>query len=133
MSNLSIITDESYRQWVSDLSTRYQRSQIKAATSVNSEMLRFYWSLGRDIVAMDAENTYGSSFYKTLSADLRAALPNAKGFSVSNLKYMRRFYELYNCQQVAGDFTLEIAGEIRQQVADDLVTVKNSAVFQMVR
>jgi hypothetical protein len=41
------IPDDQYRQWIADLSKRYQRSQIKAATSVNSEMLGFYWSLGR--------------------------------------------------------------------------------------
>lgn len=131
MSNIEVITDESYRQWISELSIRYQRSQIKAATTVNREMLRFYWSLGHDIVTMDAENTYGSNFYKTLSADLRAMLPNAKGFSVSNLKYMRRFYELYNRQQIADDLTTGKAGEIRQQVADELVVVRNNAVFQI--
>ncbi|MBR2824341.1 MAG: hypothetical protein IKE24_11730 [Clostridia bacterium] len=42
------IPDDQYRQWIADLSKRYQRSQIKAATSVNSEMLGFYWPLGRD-------------------------------------------------------------------------------------
>ena len=41
------IPDDQYRQWIAELSKRYQRSQIKAATSVNSEMLGFYWPLGR--------------------------------------------------------------------------------------
>ena len=36
------IPDDQYRQWIAELSKRYQRSQIKAATSVNSEMLAFY-------------------------------------------------------------------------------------------
>ena len=112
-----MITDASYVRWISDLCVRYRQSQIKAATSVNSEMLRFYWSLGRDIVSMDAENTYGSNFYSSLSRDLQAALPNTKGFSPTNLKYMRRFYELYhnrpqlaaesgsiNYPQLVGDF-----------------------------
>ena len=48
------IPDDQYRQWIAELSKRYQRSQIKAATSVNSEMLAFYWSLGRDIVTMNS-------------------------------------------------------------------------------
>ena len=70
MSKMTIITDESYRQWISELSARYQRSQIKAATAVNSEMLRFYWSLGRDVIAMQAESKWGSGFIKQLSHDL---------------------------------------------------------------
>ena len=55
------IPDDQYRQWIADLSKRYQRSQIKAATSVNSEMLGFYWSLGRDIVTMNAESEYAAN------------------------------------------------------------------------
>lgn len=52
---------------------------------VNQEMLRFYWSLGRDIVAQDAENVYGSGFYRNLSQDLKAAIPESEGFSQQNL------------------------------------------------
>ena len=45
-----------YALWIEELSQRYRRSQIKAATHVNSEMLQFYWSLGKDIVTLKAEN-----------------------------------------------------------------------------
>ena len=34
--------------------------QIKAATKVNQEMIMFYWSLGKDIVEMNAEGTWGT-------------------------------------------------------------------------
>lgn len=44
--------DKDYASWIEELSLRYRQSQIKAATHVNSEMLQFYWSLGRDIVAL---------------------------------------------------------------------------------
>jgi len=43
------ILDKDYTRWVKELSTRYRKSQIKAAVKENSEMLR-YWELGRDIV-----------------------------------------------------------------------------------
>lgn len=46
------ILDKDYLQWVSELSKRYRQSQVKAAVKVNTEMLKFYWSLGRDIVAL---------------------------------------------------------------------------------
>ena len=99
------IPDDQYRRWITELSNRYQRSQIKAATSVNREMLAFYWSLGRDVVEMKAESQWGSRFYDRLSQDLQKAIPNAKGLSSTNLKYMRRFYQLYS---------------IRPQVVDEL-------------
>jgi len=44
--------DREYREWIKNISSRFRQSQIKAATHVNEEMLRFYWTLGRDIVLM---------------------------------------------------------------------------------
>ena len=52
--------------------------------------------LGRDIVGMDADNKYGSGFYKCLSNDLKEELPGVDGLSPSNLRYTKRFYLLYN-------------------------------------
>ena len=95
MSNL-IHIDKEYKQWILSLSQRFRRSQIKAAVKVNQEMLRFYWDLGRDIVARNAENTYGKGFYANLSQDLRNAIPNTEGFSVTSLKYAKYFYVLYS-------------------------------------
>lgn len=91
-----MILDKEYRDWIGQLSNRYRTAQIKAAIAVNTEMLQFYWELGHDIVAMQSENKYGSKFFETLSRDLKAALPDAKGFSVRNLKYIKRFYLIYS-------------------------------------
>ena len=64
-------------------------------------MLAFYWSLGRDIVAMHAESRWGSGLFKELSRDLQKEIPNAKGFSPANLRYMKRFYELSSGEETA--------------------------------
>ncbi len=100
------ILDKEYSKWIQELSSRYRRSQIKAAVKVNQEMLQFYWELGRDIVERDAENKYGSGFYEMLSKDLKDAIPMTTGFSDRNLRYAKKFYSLYNeelvkLQQVA--------------------------------
>ena len=63
--------------------------------SVTKEVLLFYWSIGRDIASRQWANTYGSSFYKTLSRDLKREIPDVQGFSETNLKYMYYFYSLY--------------------------------------
>lgn len=96
MSKSISILDKDYTQWIKELSSRYRRSQIKAAVKVNEEVLRFYWELGKDIVERDAENHYGSKFYTTLSRDLKAEIQNASGLSERNLRYTKRFYLLYN-------------------------------------
>lgn len=87
--------DKEYLQWIKDISTRFKQSQIKAACRVNSELLKFYWSLGKDICIREKENGYGKGFFKQLSIDLSRELPEIKAFSVSNLYYIKAFYELF--------------------------------------
>lgn len=104
-----IILDSDYVSWINEVSKRYRKSQIKAAAKVNQEMLQFYWELGQDIVKHNAENKYGSNFYNVISKDLRRILPEAGGLSPSNIRYSKRFFELYssvyqNFQQLAEDF-----------------------------
>ena len=111
MDGKNSITDSDYIRWIDELKQRYQRSQIKAAIKVNSEMLKFYWSMGKDIEERQFENKYGSHFYENLSRDLILALNNKKGFSPTNLKYSTYFYRLYsplysNRQQLADDFEI---------------------------
>lgn len=101
-------SDKSYSAWIEELKQRYRQSQIKASIAVNTELISFYWRLGRDIVLRDAENKYGSSFYKTLSCDIIDGIPNAKGFSPRSLQYMKRFYEL---APIANESTLQFAAE----------------------
>lgn len=106
MKSEFLILDSDYLDWVKELSARYRKSQIKAAVKVNQEMLRFYWELGKDIVKLNAENKYGSNFYTVISTDLKRLVPNASGLSPSNIRYAKRFFELYsstytNFQQLA--------------------------------
>ena len=88
--------DKEYLEWIADLSQRYRQSQIKAAVKVNSEMLKFYWSIGKDITDRQYDNKYGTHFYENLSRDLSLALNKKKGFSPTNLKYVKYFYNLYS-------------------------------------
>lgn len=95
MAEAIIKNDPEYLAWVQELSERYRRSQVKAAVSVNREMLLFYWRLGKDIAELHAESRWGSGFFGALSRDLKKVIPDAKGFSPRNLWYMKRFYELF--------------------------------------
>ena len=106
-----IEVDAQYREWISEVSKRFHQSQIKAAVKVNDEMLRFYWQLGKELHDRKDKFSYGQSFYKTISRDLRRELPDVKSFSETNLRYMQKFAELYseisNLPQVGEDFRSE--------------------------
>lgn len=93
--NINIIDDE-YALWVKQLSSRYRQSRINAACKVNGTLIEYYWNLGKDITSKDAENKYGSKFYARLSSDLRAELPGVEGLSETNIRYTKRFYQLYS-------------------------------------
>ena len=96
MSNEEGFYDIKYKNWISDIGMRFKRSQIKAASKVNEEMLLFYWELGRDIEVIKPQNLYGTSFYEKISKDLTRELPDVKSFSPRNLRYMNDFYLLYS-------------------------------------
>ncbi len=109
MESNRVIIEQEYKEWLKEIKRYIRSQQIKAAVKVNTELLRVYWHLGENISAHKADAQWGSGFYDSLSRDLRAEFPNMKGFSVTNLKYCKRFYELYNQSDI-----------IRQQLVDQL-------------
>lgn len=91
-----INTDTEYKNWISELKQRIRQSQIKAAVKVNTELIRMYWELGKDIVKKQAEAKWGSGFLKQLSTDLTESFPDMQGFSKRNLEHIRKWYLFYN-------------------------------------
>lgn len=101
-----------YKQWFADIKSRLRNSQIKAAIKVNGTLLEFYWSLGRDIVKMKAEQAWGSGVLQQLSFDLRDEFPDMKGLSYTNLRYAAQWFRFYTsddesiCQQLVGELSM---------------------------
>jgi predicted nuclease of restriction endonuclease-like (RecB) superfamily len=90
------VTDpKGYAQWLADVKARIHAAQQRAALAVNRELLGLYWQLGRDILERQAAGAWGDGILDRVSRDLRAAFPAMKGFSRSNLKYMRAFAEAW--------------------------------------
>lgn len=94
----SIVSGKEYAQLLGRLKERFRRSQIKAAVKVNTEMLEFYWSMGRDISQLYQSAKWGTAFFDCLSLDLKTEFPNQTGFSAANIRYTKRWYEFYNQQ-----------------------------------
>lgn len=90
-----VLADKEYVEWLSEVKSRFYQSQIKAATRVNTSMLEFYWSIGRDLVALQADERWGVGIVKQFALDMRQAFPDQIGFSHTNIKYMKRWYLFY--------------------------------------
>ena len=101
MLGTSVAGNRQYREWVKSLKAKIRRAQAKAAVRVNVEFLRLYWEMGRDISEKRMEAEYGSGFFGNLSRDLKNEFPGMEGFSVSNLKYIKRFYLFYSGKKLA--------------------------------
>ncbi len=85
-----------YAEWLVGIKTRIHAAQQRAALAVNRELLGLYWHLGAEIVERQASARWGDGILDRVSSDLRAAFPDMKGFSRSNLKYMRAFSEAWS-------------------------------------
>ncbi len=92
----SNLTTVEYKNWIKELKKKFQTSQIKASIQVNSTLLEFYWNLGSDMVKKQKEYKWGSGFLQQLSDDLSREFPDIKGFSKSNLHYIRRWVLFYS-------------------------------------
>lgn len=90
-----VSADKKYVDWLSEVKARFSQSQIKAAIRVNTSMLELYWSIGRDLVDLHAEERWGSGIVKQFALDMRQAFPDQTGFSYTNVKYMKQWYAFY--------------------------------------
>lgn len=128
MSKSINILDKDYAQWIQDLCRRYRQSQLKAAVSVNTEMLRFYWDLGRDIVKMKIEQRWGEKVMARLSMDLREAMPGISGLTQRNIYYCKQFYLLYSpltesLPQAGAKSSNEILPQLGEKIQFDIFCV----------
>ncbi len=115
VSSHDVYLDSDYVQWIHDIKERFRNTQIKAAIKINSEQLLFNWQLGRDLVMRKVEEKWGSGIVEQLSLDLKNEFPDIKGFSTTNLWYMKRWYTFY-----AGGDTEKLqrlVGEIETQIS----------------
>ena len=106
-SSKSIIPAD-YANWLTILKSRIASAQQRAALAVNQELVRLYHQIGSEILERQTLQGWGAKVIDRLASDLREAFPEMKGFSSSNLKYMRFF-----AQQCP-------SGLIGQQPADQL-------------
>ena len=89
------IRTDGYEAWMRSLKERIQQARIKATMLANSEQTLLYWDIGHDILEKQNTEGWGAKVVERMSADLKAAFPDMKGWSPRNLKYMRAFAEAW--------------------------------------
>ncbi len=97
-----------YSDWLEGLKTQIRSARSRAALAVNAELINLYHRIGLEILERQTKEGWGAKVIDRLARDLRETFPDMKGFSASNLKYMRFFAE--QCPEA----------KIGQQSADQL-------------
>lgn len=96
MADIDLHRKEAYQSWLAGLKNRIRVSQLRAAVRVNTELMQVYWQLARGIVEKQQEAGWGDALIEQLSRDLSAAFPEIRGFSRTNLFYVRKWYLFYS-------------------------------------
>ncbi len=84
-----------YVEMLTDLKARLRTAQVKAALSVNRELVALYWDMGHAILRAQHEQGWGAKVIERLAADLRKEFPGMSGLSRANLLFMRAFAEAW--------------------------------------
>jgi predicted nuclease of restriction endonuclease-like (RecB) superfamily len=97
-----------YQALLEDLKSRIRSAQVKAALSVNRELIELYWGIGRSIVERQRVEGWGKAIVERLAGDLQREFPGVSGFSRNNIWYMRAFYlawteDIRDLQQPVGE------------------------------
>lgn len=111
-----------YQQLITSISTRLEQGRREAIQQVNTALVQTYWYIGKHIVEFEQQGNekaeYGANLLKKLAHDLTATY--GRGFSRSNLQYMRLMYVNYpNCQSVSGKLSWSHYTELLS-ISDDL-------------
>ncbi|WP_232215959.1 PDDEXK nuclease domain-containing protein [Promicromonospora sukumoe] len=88
-------TPNGYREFIADLKRRVRTTQYRAMRAANTEVLRLYWSVGRDILDRQRNEGWGAKIVDQISADMRREFPGQHGWSRRSLLYMRKVAEAW--------------------------------------
>lgn len=114
-----LINNNEYFQVLERIKEQILNAQYRAVLGANREQILLYWNIGRMIIE---NSSYGSGFIENLARDIKLDFPNAKGYSVRNLGYMRKFAELFgnieNLQAPLADLTWYHLQALMDKVSD---------------
>jgi hypothetical protein bfra3_16998 len=107
---------------IDTIKTAILEAQYKAAKAVNAVQLSLYFSIGKYVSEHTRKGYWGTRALEYISEQLQRELPGLRGFSASNLKQMRGFYEEWASDSLSDDCNLTFMN-VELQSADSNSTV----------
>jgi Protein of unknown function (DUF1016). len=122
-----LINNNDYITVIHDIKEQIKTAQRRLALAANGELFTLYWNIGRVI---NEYSTWGNKFIENLACDIKLDFPNARGYSVRNLKYMAKFAKTFPEIEIVQSLTAQLTWTHSNALLDK---VKDRDVFFMVR
>ena len=97
--------EQDFKQIVVEIKKQITATQTEIMKQANKHLLDLYLELGKII---SEKSSWGNKFVDSLSTELKLDFPYIKGFSVRNLKNMKRFYEEYKNNEIMQTVSAQI-------------------------
>lgn len=97
-----------YKNWLQEVKQHIREARIKVALAANSELVFFYFELGKMLSDKSKDSHWGNNWLGQLSIDLRKDFPDMEGFSKTNLYNIKRFCQFYQ----GANFFHQLGGKI---------------------
>lgn len=109
MSRQPLPVPAGFPNLLKEIKARIRQAQTRAILSVNAELIRLYWDIGRMIDHRQRQEGWGAAVIPRLARALRNELPEEKGFSERNIG---RMIAVYRCYPNPGDFLPQAAAKV---------------------
>ena len=124
MTNLT----QDLRQAVEDIKTAILQGQYEASKGVNRIQLAVYYGIGKYVSKHTRKGVWGTGALETISNQLRRELPGLRGFSATQLKDMRMFYEAWLILDSNSSVATDDLIDSNSSVATDELQVKENQI-----
>lgn len=129
----NVIKSTEYVGFFQEIKDRIRTAQVKASLAVNQELILLYWDIGKRISSQQKREGWGASVIERLAKDIHKSFPNLKGFSLSNLRRMKAFYQSYfNRYPKHAQLVRELEKQGLQQLIAQIPWYHNIKILKMI-
>ena len=97
--------EQEFKNIVEEIKQQINSTRYEIFKNANMNLLKLYYNIGKII---NENSSWGNKFIENLAADIKLSFPNAKGYSVRNLKYMSKFASTYPDEQFVQTVSAQI-------------------------
>ncbi len=109
-----------YADFLSSIKKLVHTERLKTVLSANATQVLMYWDIGYRILQKQEKVGWGAKVIDRMSYDLKEEFPDMQGFSVRNLKYMRKFAQDWPDREIVQRAAAQIPWRNNQAILDKI-------------